>query len=365
METSNDTAKTIYNILIVDDRPENVFSLESMLADEDRVFFKAFSGNEALKIAYKENLSLILLDVQMPEMDGFETAELLKANNKTKNVPIIFVTAINKETKYILRGLDEGAVDYLFKPLETQITRAKVAVLLKFYQQKKLLEEQSFQLKQKNEIITRENKRSEELLLNILPYKVAEELKQKGETEAKQFDKVSVLFTDFVGFTGISEKLSPRELVAEIHLCFTAIDIIVERNGLEKIKTIGDAYLAVCGLPNEDKDHAKKVVTASREILLFMESHKKSLGDSVGLKDICIGIHSGGVVAGIVGVKKFVYDIWGDTVNTAARMEQNSLPGKINISSATYELVKNDFNCMHRGKIKAKNKGEIDMYFVE
>ncbi len=365
METLNYTPREVYNILIVDDRPENVFSLESMLADDGMHFFKAFSGNDALKIAYKENLSLILLDVQMPEMDGFETAELLKANNKTKNIPIIFVTAINKETKYILRGLDEGAVDYLFKPLDTQITRAKVAVLLKFYQQKKLLEEQSVQLKQKNDIITRENKRSEELLLNILPAAVAEELKQKGETEARQFDKVTVMFTDFVDFTGITEKLSPKELVAQIHLCFTAIDIIVEHYGLEKIKTIGDAYLAVCGMPNEDPEHAKKVILASMEILSFMQERRKILGDEPGLKDIRIGIHSGGVVAGIVGVKKFVYDIWGDTVNTAARMEQHSEPGKINISQATYDLVKSDFNCVHRGKIKAKNKGEIDMYFVE
>ena len=366
MENKNETPKTTYNILLVDDRPENVFSLESMLADEDRHFFKAFSGNEALKIAYKENLSLILLDIQMPEMDGFETAELLKANNKTKNIPIIFVTAINKETKYILRGLDEGgAIDYLFKPLDTQITRAKVAVLLKFYQQKKLLEEQSVELQLKNDIITNENKRSEELLLNILPHKVAEELKEKGETEAKQFDNVTVLFTDFVDFTGISEKLSPKELVAEIHLCFTVIDIIVEHNGLEKIKTIGDAYLAVCGLPNEDPDHAGKVVKAAKDILHFMNEHKNVLGDKVGLKDIRIGIHSGGVVAGIVGIKKFAYDIWGDTVNTAARMEQSSEPGKINISSATYELVKDEFNCIHRGKINAKNKGEIDMYFVD
>ena len=365
MSTPNDSAKTIYSILIVDDRPENVFSLEAMLEDDDRIFFKAFSGNEALKIAYKENLSLILLDVQMAEMNGFETAELLKSNTKTKNIPIIFVTAINKETKYILRGLDEGAIDYLFKPLDTQITRAKVTVLLKFYHQTKLLEEQSLQLKQKNDIITRENKRSEELLLNILPATVAEELKQRGETEARQFDNVTVLFTDFVDFTGTSEKLSPKELVAQIHLCFTGIDLIVERHGLEKIKTIGDAYLAVCGLPNEDPDHAKKVIQASKEILAFMEERKKALGDAVGLDHIRIGVHSGGVVAGIVGVKKFAYDIWGDTVNTAARMEQHSEAGKINISASTYELIKNDFNCIHRGKINAKSKGEIDMYFVE
>src|SRR6266852_5172888 len=126
METTDSAIKPVHNILIVDDRPENVFSLENMLSDTGRNFFTANSGNEALKIAYKENLSLILLDVQMPEMDGFETAEYLKSNSKTKKVPIIFVTAINKETRYVMKGLEEGAIDYLFKPLNTEITRAKV-----------------------------------------------------------------------------------------------------------------------------------------------------------------------------------------------------------------------------------------------
>ncbi len=190
-------------------------------------------------------------------------------------------------------------------------------------------------------------------------------MKQKGETEARQFDNVTVLFTGFVDFTGVTEKLTPKELVAQIHLCFTAKDIIVERYGLEKIKTIGDAYLAVCGLPNEDPNHAKNVVLAARKILGFMQVRKKILGDKVGLKDIRIGGNSGGVVAGIVGVKKIVYDIWGDTVNTATRMEQHSEGGKINISASTYALVENDFACVHRGKIKAKNKGEIDMYFIQ
>ncbi|HLG35377.1 MAG TPA: adenylate/guanylate cyclase domain-containing protein, partial [Bacteroidia bacterium] len=212
--------------------------------------------------------------------------------------------------------------------------------------------------------ITKEKQRSDKLLLNILPSEVAEELKLKGESEAKQFDDVTVLFIDFVNFTGASEKLSPKELVSEIHHCFTAFDEIIGRNGLEKIKTIGDAYLAVCGLPNADEQHAKKTVIASQEILKFMSDRKKGMVQD-GLGEVRIGINSGSVVAGIVGVKKFAYDIWGDTVNIAARMQQNCDEGKINISGATYELVKDKFKCIHRGKIEAKNKGEIDMYFVE
>lgn len=200
-----------------------------------------------------------------------------------------------------------------------------------------------------------EKEKSDTLLHNILPEEVAEELKQTGETIAKQYNNVTVLFTDFVGFTKIAEQLSPTELVAEIHRNFTAFDSIIENNGLEKIKTIGDAYLAVCGLPNESAEHAQRVIKAAQEICAYMQNSRF---------EVRIGINSGAVVAGIVGVKKYAYDIWGDTVNTAARMEQNGEPGKINISGATYDLVKDDFVCEHRGKVQAKNKGEIDMYFV-
>lgn len=210
-----------------------------------------------------------------------------------------------------------------------------------------------------------EKKRSEGLLLNILPYEVALELKQKGESEARQFDDVTVMLTDFVNFTATSETLSPKELVGEINICYSAFDEIITRNGLEKIKTTGDAYLAVSGLPNSDPKHGNKVVTAAIEILQFMNKRKSTLGIYPGLYDLRIGINSGSVVAGIVGVKKFSYDIWGDTVNLAARLEQNCEIGKINISENTYNLVKNEFKCNYRGKIEAKNKGSIDMYFVE
>lgn len=221
-------------------------------------------------------------------------------------------------------------------------------------------------IRQRNKIL-KEKKTSEalriqsdNLLHNILPSEVAEELKAKGNTQAKFFDEASVLFTDFVNFTQTVEHLSPQQLVEELNECFTAFDNIIESNGLEKIKTIGDAYLAVCGLPVANPQHAKKTVQAALEIRNFMAARKRKENTF----DIRIGIHSGSVVAGIVGVKKFAYDIWGDTVNTAARMEQNGEAGKVNISETTYQLVKKDFECAYRGKIDAKGKGEIDMYFV-
>ncbi|MGC6413222.1 MAG: adenylate/guanylate cyclase domain-containing protein, partial [Bacteroidia bacterium] len=211
------------------------------------------------------------------------------------------------------------------------------------------------------EVISTEKKKSDELLLNILPEEVASELKQNGFAEAKHFEEVSVLFTDFVGFTRISQTLSPKDLVTEIDSYFSEFDRIMVKHGIEKIKTIGDAYMAVCGLPAENNEHALKIINAAKDIVAFV-SERKSNG---GLFDIRVGINTGSVVAGIIGIKKYAYDIWGDTVNTAARMESNSEAGRINISETTYELIKSEFNCTYRGEIEAKNKGLIKMYFVD
>ncbi|MCD6011043.1 MAG: hypothetical protein K0Q79_905 [Flavipsychrobacter sp.] len=213
-----------------------------------------------------------------------------------------------------------------------------------------------------NKLLSKEKQKSEELLLNILPSEVAEELKTTGSTAAKHFDNVTVMFTDFVNFTSAGEKMGAQELIDELHTCFKAFDEITAKYNIEKIKTIGDAYLAAAGLPVKDTLHAEHIVRAALEIRDFMDMRYAE--NSNKTFKVRIGIHSGSVVAGIVGVKKFAYDIWGDTVNTAARMEQNSEPGRVNISQTTYDLVKGKFNCEYRGEIDAKNKGKLAMYFV-
>jgi len=217
-------------------------------------------------------------------------------------------------------------------------------------------------------IIEKERDRSDNLLLNILPADIAEELKENGRADARDFDMVSILFSDFKNFTQHSAQLSAAELVKEINVCFEAFDGIMEKYGIEKIKTIGDAYMAAGGLPVPSDDSVKSTVLAALDMQEFIMSRKAAqaaLGEPAF--EMRIGIHTGPVVAGIVGVKKFQYDIWGDAVNTASRMESNSMPGKVNISENTYNLLKNDpdLSFESRGKIQVKGKGELEMYFVD
>lgn len=214
--------------------------------------------------------------------------------------------------------------------------------------------------------IGKEKKRSEELLLNILPEETAEELKATGKAKTKSFELVSVLFTDFKNFTQASEILTPEELVEEINHCYSAFDRIITKYGIEKIKTIGDSYMCAGGLPVANKTNPFDIVAAGLEMVKFIEENKQDrIAKGQPYFELRLGVHSGPVVAGIVGIKKFAYDIWGDTVNTASRMESSGAVGKVNISGTTYEIVKDKFTCTHRGKIEAKNKGVIDMYFVE
>ena len=270
----------------------------------------------------------------------------LKVSQKEQALQKVEIKARRSQSLYLLSGLGALLIVSFF-------------IARNYYNQRR----SNRLLTAANTQISIEKQRSDNLLLNILPVDVAEELKEKGSAGARLYEEVTVLFTDFVNFTTISELLTPQELVDELHTCFKAFDDIIGNYGIEKIKTIGDAYLAVAGLPNADAQHASNTVNAALEIRQFIYNRKERMGNRSF--DIRIGIHSGSVVAGIVGVKKFAYDIWGDTVNTAARMEQHSMPGQINLSEKTYELVKNQFAFTYRGEIEAKNKGALKMYFVE
>lgn len=226
---------------------------------------------------------------------------------------------------------------------------------------------QNSELEEAHAKLNAEKDKSDNLLLNILPEKIADELKHNGAAEPTSYDEASVLFTDFVGFTTLADKMNANDLVEELNICFTAFDTIVAKHGIEKIKTIGDSYMAAAGIPSANNTHAVDVINAALEMIDFM--NERAIQCEQNGKphfEVRIGINSGSIVAGIVGSRKFQYDIWGDTVNVASRMESNGYPGKVNVSASTYELVKANpsFQFEERGFVEIKGKGAMEMYFV-
>ena len=287
--------------------------------------------------------------------------------NETENLKKYMNISFEEQLR--VQELEKDKIQFRNK-IRTNVMLAGIGVLLLlsilFYRNIRHKQKAKAKIEKAYNEVERQKEKSDELLLNILPYEVAEELKEKGYTTAKAFDEVTVLFSDIKGFTNVAEKMTAQQLVKEIDTYFSAFDNIILKYGLEKIKTIGDAYIAAGGLPEKNSATAQNVIEAA---IAMQQAVEKLKQERIALNkphfELRIGIHTGPVVAGVVGIKKFQYDIWGDTVNLAARMEQSGVPGKINISQHTYESVKDQFNCVHRGKIEAKNKGEIDMYFVE
>lgn len=217
----------------------------------------------------------------------------------------------------------------------------------------------------KNLIIRTEKQKSDDLLRNILPARVAEELKENGFVQTQYFDSASVLFADFVKFSKIAQNISPQKLIEDLHYCFGKFDEIMLEHEVEKIKTIGDSYMCVAGVPNVQQDHAPRIIRAAKEMQAFLEIwNVQRKEDDLPLFNVRIGIHSGPVIAGVVGKSKFVYDIWGETVNIADRMQESGIPGEINISLATQQLLNGDFKTEYRGKLQIKNMADMDGYLV-
>jgi class 3 adenylate cyclase/CheY-like chemotaxis protein len=366
-----------YTILVADDDRFVHLFIENAIETEqhDYRIISAYNGTDACNIANEQEIDLIIMDWEMPVMNGIDALEVLKSDPKTVDIPVIIITASgNLQTAF-----NAGAIDFLRKPMDQTELLVRVKSTLSMFkliqsieqQSRELenknqkLEQQSKQLEEKHEILLVEQKKSDDLLKNILPNEVAEQLKNKGTVDAKTYKNVSVLFTDFQGFTNISEKLSPQDIIKELDVFFAKFDEIIGGHFIEKIKTIGDAYMCVGGLPLRNKSNPIDTVLAGLEMQDFvckLNDEKAARGEERW--NLRVGIHTGRVVAGVVGKKKFAYDIWGDTVNTASRMESAGEIGKVNISGETYSKIEEYFECEYRGKIKAKNKGDIDMYFV-
>lgn len=325
-------------ILVVDDTPANIQAVSSILREHGYQISVATNGRQALSVLDRVSPDLILLDVLMPEMDGFEACRRIKQNPTYRHIPIIFLTAKTDATD-IVRGFELGAVDYVPKPFNASELLARVNTHL---------------------TLDRLNRENEQLLLNVLPAPIAAELKKHPGIIAQRFDDVSVLFADIVGFTPLSARLGPAELVEMLNRLFSTFDELADRHGLEKIKTIGDAYMVAGGLPEPRPDHLTAMATFALEM---MDTMQRLGADEGGLK-VRIGVHVGSVVAGVIGMRKFSYDIWGDTVNTASRLESHGEPGRVHVSEAVYLRLCDSFAFEERGTIELKGKGPITAYFL-
>lgn len=347
-------------ILIVDDHIENRDLLRQRLDREGFTTAVAANGLDALRMLAERPIDLVLLDVLMPGMDGIEVLQRIKASDTLKLIPVIMISALD-EIERVVQCIESGAEDYLSKPFNPVLLRARIGVTLERKQLRDEEERQRAEMKATLAELARERKNAHDLLLNILPEKVALDL-QQGHSAPMYFEDCTICFTDFVGFTLSTENMAAELVVEELHTFFTAFDMVMERYGLEKLKTIGDSYMFASGLPKRHPANPVNAVLAALELM----HETQVLGEraeAAGWK-LRIGLHTGPVIAGVVGIRKFAFDIWGDSVNFASRMESSGAADCVNISERTYARVKDFFVCEPRGKVMTKDKREVDMYFV-
>ncbi len=372
--------KDVFNVLYVDDEENNLNSFRAALRRHYNIF-TALSGEIGMDILTKNDIHVVVTDQRMPDMTGVQFLQHIPGDQD--NIRIILTGFSDMES--IIEAINTGKVyRYITKPwdkdelkitidnaIETVMLRRNNKQLIRELQENNeqlevKVQQRTTEIEKQRKMLETAKAQSDSLLLNILPSEIAEELKTFGKSYARKHEQVTVMFADIKGFTQIAERLTPVKLVTQLDEVFGAFDNIIAKYDMEKIKTIGDAYMCACGLPQSDQDNAVKVSKAALDMQQFLrEFGLANKIQDLPVFEVRIGIHTGPLVAGVVGLKKFAYDIWGDTVNLASQMEEHSEPGKVNISGATYAQIKDFFVCTHRGKIQAKSKGEIDMYFVE
>jgi len=392
---------TKYRILVVDDHPALVTLIKHKLIHRGYEVQTAQNGEDAFNLIETDCPDLVISDVEMPIMNGYELCKKIKENEKFSHLPVILVTSL-VTTDSLMKGISAGADNYLTKPYDDQTLFTKVHDLLKKpltrmsdrkpvninvegneYSIKADIEHlinllvstykntlaQNVELesvKQKFKAINQELELSknehQDLLQNIFPSKIAESLLAYGTVTPERFENVSIMFTDFDGFSKVVPTLTPEELIQSLSFYFDKYDEFAEENNLIKIKTIGDSYMAVGGLPERNITHPIDAVLTALKMKKFMKQKSTETGLSVPIFPLRIGIHTGPAVVGVIGKKRFAYDIWGNAVNLASRMEQNADRDQINISEATYNEVKEYFLCEDRGNIEVKNMGSVLMY---
>jgi class 3 adenylate cyclase len=322
---------------------------------------EAVDGKDAITKLLEKSYDLMLLDMEMPEMNGIEVLAAMRLNPKIEGVPVIVISG-GEQIEMAVQCIEAGAEDYLTKPPHQTLLRARVTTSLEKKRLRDLDKFRFAQLQAEKELVELEKEKSEKLLLNILPGAIAGRLKGGEKTIANGHTTVSVMFADLCGFTALSRKTNPADLVTMLNGIFTAFDIIVERHGVEKIKTIGDCYMMVGGLPTQRDDHARVVASAALEMIHALEKLNQLNGTDLKMR---IGIHTGPVVAGVIGKIKFTYDLWGDTVNVASRMESSGMPGMIHISEQTEKELRGHFLLEERGFVECKGLGQVKTFFLK
>jgi class 3 adenylate cyclase len=340
-------------ILVVDDNAANRDVLERRLTREGHQVVSAVDGATALELVVAQEFDLILLDLIMPEMSGFEVLRRLKAAAHSSHIPVIVISALD-ELDSVVRCVEAGAEDYLTKPFNPILLRARIGASL---------ERKTLRDREKKFIadLEREKERSETLLLNILPQSIVNRMRNGETAIADRVAEATILFCDVVGFTTLSQELTADRTIDFLSRIFSAFDRLAAELKVEKIKTIGDAYMVAAGIPEAQSDHADRIAALAPRMLEAVAG----VAVATELKlQARVGIHTGPIIAGVIGTHKFVYDVWGDTVNTASRMESHSLPGRIQVSSATRAALGDRFTLERRGVIEVKGKGMMETYFL-
>lgn len=341
------------HLLLADDDDANRELLRRRLEKLGYRITVCDNGGDALGLARSVAPDLVLLDMLMPVLDGNEVLIRMKSDESLHDVPVIMISALD-QVEGIAHCIELGAEDYLAKPFNPILLRARIGAAL---EKKRLHDAEHIYLRQ----IEDERARSDRLLLNILPRPIADRLKSGESRVVNSYDQVTVLFADLVGFTVLSSEVPPSVLVRLLDQIFSAFDELACRHGLEKIKTIGDAYMAAAGLPFPRADHAEAAARMALDMHDVIGEISRSGRWNLNMR---IGLCTGPVIAGIIGQNKFTYDLWGDTVNTASRMESHGIPGRTQVPQGTYDLIAHHFRFEERGTIEVKGKGHMKTYFL-
>ena len=337
----------------MDDTEANRALLTRRLSREGFTVALAENGRRALELLGRHDFDLVLLDIMMPEMNGHQVLTAMKADFALRHLPVIMISGLD-DLETLVRCIEGGADDYLTKPFDPVLLRARIGACL----DKKRLRDTERELLQQ---VREAQEKSDALLLNILPHSIADRLKAGESTIVDTLPAVTVLFADLAGFTEMSARITGTEMVRLLDELFTTFDLLAQEQGLEKIKTIGDAYMVVGGLPDPRPDHAHAIAELALNMIDAVD--QKFAGSEFPVR-IRIGINSGPVVAGVIGRHKFSYDIWGDTVNTASRMESHGVIGAVQVSSATHQLIEGDYQFTRRELTQVKGKGDLTAWLL-